>query len=354
MRYISKRLQLDDFSYDSLMAMISQRVNAAPTRPSKHRPSEGQPLLSQSSLPLVIDRKLLASRRRRALERKVDGADFLLATVTEDLADRLSATLRHFSVAVDLSGFGDLMPGLLRQAKNVDRVFRFDPLVADCDKALPHAVIDEENLPLAPQSCDLITSTLALQFVNDLPGTFIQIKRALKPDGLFLGAMLGGETLGELRQAMVAAEVELNNGASPRVAPFADVRDIGALLQRAGFALPVVDQDRLTVRYDSVWALFRDLRAMGATNVLVERDGSSLSRALIERIQDIYAERYSDPDGRLRATFQVISLSGWIPHESQQKPLQPGSANASLADAIEAMDLGTHAFDAGSNARSRP
>lgn len=282
---------------------------------------------------------LLAERRRRALKRPLDGADFLLSCVAEDLADRLSATLRHFEVAVDLSGFGNLMPHLLRQAENIGRVIRFDPLVADCRTGAPHAVIDDEYLPLGHRSCDLITSTLALQFVNDLPGTLVQIHQALRPDGLFLGAMLGGETLGELRQAMVAAEVELNNGASPRIAPFADVRDIGGLMQRAGFALPVVDQDRLTVRYDGVRALFRDLRAMGATNVLVDRGHNPLTRRLVDRIDEIYRARYADSDGRLRATFQVISLSGWIPHESQQKPLRPGSARASLAEAVEAVDL---------------
>lgn len=296
-------------------------------------------LAPQSPPPILIDRLLLAQRRRRALKCPLDGADFLLSSVAEDLADRLSATLRHFEVAVDLGGFGDLMPKLLRQADNVGRVFRFDALVADCGNGAPHAVIDEEQLPLAHRSCDLITSTLALQFVNDLPGTLVQIHQALRPDGLFLGAMLGGETLGELRQAMVAAEVELNNGASPRIAPFADVRDIGGLMQRAGFALPVVDQDRLTVRYDSVWALFQDLRAMGATNVLVDRGNNPLTRRLIDRIDAIYRSRYADSDGRLRATFQVMSLSGWIPHESQQKPLRPGSARTSLADAVDAVDL---------------
>ena len=298
--------------------------------------------------PFVIDRRLLAERRRRALRKTSDGAAFLLETVAEDVADRLATTTRSFPIAVDLGGHADLVPGLLRRAPNVGTVFRFDTLVADDQHGVPHAVIDEEALPLAHGSCDLITSVLGLQFVNDLPGTLVQIKRALRPDGLFLGAMLGGETLGELRHALVAAEVELTNGASPRVAPFADVHDIGALMQRAGFALPVIDQDRLTVRYSHVGDLFRDLRAMGATNTLVDRANRPLTRKLLERVNAIYHDRYADPDGRLRATFQVVSLSGWAPHESQQKPLKPGSATVRLADA-----LGTTEQSAGDRAKPR-
>ncbi|MEO9789999.1 MAG: methyltransferase domain-containing protein, partial [Aurantimonas coralicida] len=200
----------------------------------------------------------------------------------------------------------------------------------------PMAVVgDEEMLPLAAESVDLIVSTLSLHLTNDTPGALVQLRRALKPDGLFLCALLGGGTLNELRASLFAAEAELLGGVSPRVAPFADVRDAGGLLQRAGFALPVTDQDRLTVRYDSLFELMADLRAMGMANMLVERSRRPASRRLFLRAAEIYAERFSDPDGRIRATFDVIYLSGWRPHESQQKPLKPGSARASLADALK-------------------
>jgi SAM-dependent methyltransferase len=201
-------------------------------------------------------------------------------------------------------------------------------------------------LPFAAGSLDLVVSALALQFVNDLPGTLIQIRRALKPDGLLLAALIGGDGLTELRQAFAQAESEVEGGVSPRVAPFADLRELGALLQRAGFALPVVDSDRLTVRYKTVLDLMRDLRRMGATNVLTERRRAPLKRKTLFRMAEIYAERFSDSDGRLRATFEIAWLSGWAPHESQQKPLKPGSATARLADA-----LGTREIPAGEKPR---
>jgi SAM-dependent methyltransferase len=199
-----------------------------------------------------------------------------------------------------------------------------------------HLVVaaDEEALPFRDASLDLVVSVLAFQFVNDLPGTLIQIRRALKPDGLLLAALVGGDTLIELRQAFAAAEVEIEDGVSPRVAPFADVRDTGALLQRAGFALPVADVDRMTARYSSPFELMHDLRRMGATNPLVERSRRPLKRATLRRMAEIYAERFSDPDGRIRATFEVVWLSGWVPHDSQQKPLAPGSARQRLADVL--------------------
>jgi SAM-dependent methyltransferase len=198
---------------------------------------------------------------------------------------------------------------------------------------------DEEALPFRDGSLDLVVSALALHFVNDLPGTLVQIRRALKPDGLFLAAMLGGETLTELRRAFAEAEVELEGGISPRVVPFPDLRDLGALLQRAGFALPVADIERLTVRYATVFALMHDLRRMGATNALIERRRMPLRRATLLRMAEIYGRRFADPDGRLRATFEIVWLSGWAPDPSQQKPLQPGSAKMRLADALGTREL---------------
>jgi SAM-dependent methyltransferase len=212
----------------------------------------------------------------------------------------------------------------------VDRIVRMDRLAEHA----PDVVGDAERLPFAPESLDLAVAVLSLHWANDLPGTLAQIRRALKPDGLFLAAILGGETLTELRQSFAIAESEVTGGAAPRVAPFAEIRAVGALVQRAGFALPVIDQDRRTVRYDSAFALMRDLRATGDTSVLIERDRRPLRRSVLIRMAEVYAERFADADGRIRATFDIISLSGWVPHESQQKPLRPGSAKTRLADAL--------------------
>jgi SAM-dependent methyltransferase len=192
-----------------------------------------------------------------------------------------------------------------------------------------------EELPLEAESVNLVLSPLSLHVTNDTPGVFIQVRRALKADGLFLAAIPGSGTLQELRDVLLATEIELTGGASPRVIPFADVRDVGGLLQRAGFTLPVIDAETYTVRYDNLFALMRDLRAMGMTNPLADRSRKPLTRAFFLRAAELYAERYSDPDGRIRATFSIIYASGWTPHESQQKPLRPGSAKARLADALK-------------------
>src|ERR1700691_3245789 len=213
----------------------------------------------------------------------------------------------------------------------------------DAEKYLERFVAtDEEALPFGDATFDLVVSALTLQFVNDLPGVLVQIRRALKPDGLFLAALLGGDTLAELRHSFAAAESEVEGGASPRVAPFADLRELGALLQRAGFALPVTDVDRVTVRYDTVFGLMHDLRRMGATNALLARRRTPLRRATLVRMAEIYAERFADNDGRVRATFEIVWLSGWAPHPDQQKPLKPGSAKTRLADV-----LGTREISAG-------
>jgi SAM-dependent methyltransferase len=269
--------------------------------------------------PILFDRALLRARQTRAA--KLDSATFLLDRVADDLAERLQAVVRKFDHGADIGtageGLCDALSGQIGALAHID---------------LPD--IESHGLALAPESLDLAVSALALQFVNDLPGVLTQIRRALKPDGLLLAAMIGGDTLTELRQSFAAAEAELESGVSPRVAPFADLRDIGALLQRAGFALPVTDVDRIVVRYDSALALMQDLRRMGATNILVERRRTPTRRATLLRMAQIYGERFADPDGRIRATFDVIWLSGWAPHESQPKPLKPGSAKASLAEAV--------------------
>ncbi len=198
----------------------------------------------------------------------------------------------------------------------------------------PKVVADEEILPFKTASLDLVVSALSLQLVNDLPGALIQIRRALKPDGLFMAALLGGQTLHELREAFVVAETEVEGGASPRVAPFADVRDLGGLLQRAGFALPVADSETLVVGYPSPLHLMLELRSMGWANMLLDRRRTALRRATLTRAVAIYMERHGRPDGRVRATFEIVTLTGWAPHDSQQKPLKPGTAQARLATAL--------------------
>lgn len=269
--------------------------------------------------PVLFDRALIGARRARAA--RLGPATFLLDRVTEDLVERLGAVLREFSAAADVGTPDFRLAKMLGGRMAVREV----GLLGGGD----------ERLDLAAESIDLAVSALALQFANDLPGVLAQLRRALRPDGLFLAALLGGDTLTELRQAFAAAEAEVDGGLSPRVAPFAGLRELGALLQRAGFALPVTDVDRLTVRYDNALALMADLRRMGATNPLADRRRTPLRRQTLIRAVELYAEHFSDPDGRIRATFEVVWLSGWAPHESQQQPLKPGSAKFSLADAVK-------------------
>jgi SAM-dependent methyltransferase len=282
--------------------------------------------------PIIFDRKLLRARRRRA-ERQ-GASDFLIERVAEDVAERLAVVLRRFEVAVDLGTGGDAVRRALMASDKVGVIVSASPLARG-----PLAVAaDEETLPFRDGAIDLVVSALSLQFANDLPGVLVQIRRALRPDGLFLAALVGGDTLTELRQAFAQAEAEVEDGISPRVAPFADLRELGALLQRAGFALPVTDVERITVRYASPMALMQDLRRMGATNVLTERRRKPLRRATLMRMIEIYGERFADADGRIRATFEIVWLSGWAPHESQQQPLKPGSAQQRLADALGAKE----------------
>ena len=284
---------------------------------------------------LVFDRPLV--RRRLARAARIGPEPFLLERVAEDMADRLAAVKRRFETAVDLGTPADALARALAGHAGVGRLLRAAPLAIEGARA--DLVADEEALPFAPASLDLIVSALSLQSVNDLPGVLTQVRRALRPDGLFLGALLGGGSLAELRQSFAIAESETTGGLSPRVAPFADVRDLGALLQRAGFALPVTDVDRVVVRYANPFSLFADLRRMGAANALAERRRVPLRRATLLRAAEVYAERFADPDGRLRATFEIVYLLGWAPHESQQKPMRPGSARMRLADALGAREV---------------
>ena len=275
---------------------------------------------------LVFDRALGRSRLRRALAGNYP--DFLIQRAAGDLQERLGAVLREFPIAADLGTPLPVVAPVL--AGKAGRVLR----MAEAEGGDGGIVGDLEGLPFAAGSLDLAVSLLALQGVNDLPGALIQIKRALKPDGLFMACLLGGRSLQELRQALLEAESETTGGVSPRVAPFADLRDLGGLLQRAGFALPVIDSETVTVRYRDAFGLMRDLRAMGWANSLTARRKAPLRRETLLRAVALYAERFADPDGRVPATFEFVWLSGWSPHESQQKPLRPGSAKARLADAL--------------------
>jgi SAM-dependent methyltransferase len=280
--------------------------------------------------PQIFDAALQRRRLDRALA--AGPADFLLARAAEDLDERLSLIKRDFAAALDMGTPGPQAAAMLRAPD----IVRLAPTAASLGEGrFRPAVGDPERPPFADAGFDLVVSLLALHQVDDLPGALIQIRRALRPDGLFIAALPGGDTLTELRQSLLYADSETSGGASPRVAPFADARALGGLLQRAGFALPVVDSDRFTVRYSDMFALMRDLRAFGATNALVDRSRRFARRELFLRAAAQYAQRFSDPDGRVRASFEILWLSGWAPHPSQPKPLAPGSAKMRLEDAVK-------------------
>ena len=296
----------------------------------------------------IFDRASLTRHRARAAA-NFGQYDFLLTRTIEEVGERIVHTNRSFPLALDLGchdgalAKAELPPGKIGSIVSTD-------LSLDMVKRAPapRIVADEEFLPFAGETFDLVTSLLSLHWVNDLPGALIQLRRAMKPDGLFIGAFFGGDTLTELRHSLAEAEIEVEGGLSPRVSPFADPRDVGGLLQRAGFALPVVDSDRVTVRYDNALKLMSDLRGMGETNALAERRRQPIKRRTLFRAAEIYAEKFGLPDGRIPATFEIVMATGWAPHESQQKPLQPGSAAHSLAEA-----LGTEEHSAGESAPGR-
>lgn len=288
---------------------------------------------------IVFDQSLVEANRRRALKTGDTGAAFLLDLAAQELADRLSVVERRFDRALELHGYTGITAQRIIETGKVGSIDRIETDAGFQDGAPLLALAPLDEVPVEAGSCNLVVSPLSLHLTNDTPGVFIQIRRALAPDGLFLAAIPGSGTLSELRESLLAAEIELAGGASPRVIPFADVRDMGALLQRAGFALPVADTETSTVRYGSMFGLMRDLRHMGMGNPLVARSRKPAPRALFLRAAEIYAERFADPDGRIRATFSTIYLSGWAPHESQQKPLRPGSAKTRLSDVLGAKEI---------------
>ena len=283
-----------------------------------------------------MDTSLWLARKRRALAHPVGGADFLMRRTAEDLADRLGAVERRFGTATVLFCQTPAAAEMLAESGKVTDIVRVEMDTAFLIGGGTGLIAPFETVPFEPESLDLAVSLLSLQAMNDIPGMLIQIRRALRPDGLFLGAFAGAGTLFELRESLLAAETELYGGASPRVVPFTDVRDAGALLQRAGLALPVADVETVTVRYPNLFGLMADLRAMGETSALTDRSRRPGSRKLFARAAEIYAERFSDPDGRVRASFSIVWMSGWAPDASQQKPLKPGSAKVSLKTILEA------------------
>lgn len=286
-----------------------------------------------------FNRDLIRRRRDRAAG-NFDNYEFLSAEVADRLVDRLDDISRPF-VDVAILGchtgqVGALLnsrPGLAPRAQSDLSVAM--ATAARAANAIPAIVADEEALPWADQSLDLIISNLVLHGVNDLPGALVQARRALRPDGVLLASMFGGTTLQELREVMLAAEEETTGGASPRVSPMADVRDLGNLLQRAGFALPVADAEIITVRYESPFKLFEDLRGMAESQALNAGRKNFLRRDTLNRAAELYMTRYGGDDRRIPATFEIITLTAWAPDESQPKPLRPGSATAKLADFLE-------------------
>ncbi len=286
-----------------------------------------------------FDRAAVRRHRDRAAA-GLDGHDFLFREVADRLADRLSDVTRRFPRALDLGCHGGEVAEVIAGRGGVETLIQCDLSPAMSRRAggngNPTLCGDEEALPFGAAAFDLVMSNLSLHWVNDLPGALAQIRHCLRPDGLFLAALLAGDTLAELRGSLIEAELALTDGASPRVSPIADMRDLAGLLQRAGFALPVVDSDTITVSYADPFRLMRDLRGMGETNAVTARQRGFAARGLFLEAASRYRERYGDADGRVRATFQVVYLTAWTPHESQQKPLRPGSARARLADALGA------------------
>jgi NADH dehydrogenase [ubiquinone] 1 alpha subcomplex assembly factor 5 len=287
-----------------------------------------------NDIPHMFDEQLVRRRRTRA-SRLVQDHGFLAERVADDICDRLAFVQRRFERCVEIEASHGLVGGQLIDLARVEALVSVEPVACLLARSRGCRVQGSiSSLPIANSTVDLIVSVLTLQQVNDLPGALIQLRRILKPDGLFIGALFGGSTLSELRQCFLQAETECEGGASPRVAPFADVKDFGGLLQRAGFALPVADTDVVTVTYPSALHLMHDLRGMGLTNALVQRRRTFLRRQTLQRVCEIYQQRYANADGRIRATFEIITLTGWCPHPDQQKPLKPGSAKVSLAKVL--------------------
>ncbi len=291
-----------------------------------------------SSPPRLFDRSLLAARRNRAAK-AFSQAQFLRDRSIEDTLLTLAAINRRFERALDMSAADGSFGRALAASDAAARVGlliegELSPRLSAQQSGPARLIMDEEWLPFADDSLGLIVSVLGLHSVNDLPGVLVQVRRALTPDGLFIGTLFGGETLKELRGCLMEAELEVRGGYGPRIAPFAEGPDLIDLLKRTGFSMPVVDSDRALVSYEHPLRLLADLRAMGEGNMLIDRPRLGLNRTILQRMAELYFARFADAEGRVTATFEIITLSGWKPHESQQKPLKPGSAKTRLADAL--------------------
>lgn len=304
----------------------------SPEMPKSEMPKSEMP----KSEMLVFDRSVVRHRRTRSLKSATEGDDgglFLFHEVADRLFDRIIDVARSFDLAIDLTSRDGTLRNQLSRMDTVGTVLSAD--FSRGSSFQPSLILDEEHLPFREGIADLIISCLSLHWVNDLPGALVQINRTLKPDGLFQGAILGGETLHELRDCLMEAELDVTGGASPRVSPMVDLRDAAGLMQRAGFALPVADLDQITVRYEDPFRLMADLRAMGETNASLERQKHPTQRAVFFRAAELYRDRFGGADGRVPATFDVLFLHGWRPSNTQPKPLRPGSAAQRLADALD-------------------
>lgn len=279
----------------------------------------------------LFNKKLVIRHRERALtQADLDPhSHFLIRETAERLTDRLLDMVRSFERALDISTSIIPLRPFIAPGK-VSELWEMAPSPKAAQGLIQAFVGDEEVLPARPHFFDLVLSNLSLHWVNDLPGTLRQIHYALKPDGLFLASLFGGRTLQELRLCFSQAESEIKGGISPRISPFADLRDIAGLLQRAGFALPLADSEIVTVTYDDFYKMLRDVRGMGESNALEERLRYPTSRRFFSRAEEIYRQRFTQDDGRLKATFELIFLTGWAPADSQQQPARRGSGEISL------------------------
>lgn len=295
--------------------------------------------MSRPAPPQVFDRSRIRQLRERSVV-NYPKYSFLKERAAEELVERLADTPRMFDLALDLGSHTGIVADELARVGKASQVIAADiseGMAASCQTSA--FVADEERLPIGDQKLDLVTSLLSLHGVNDLPGTLVQIRRALKPDGLFIGCLFGAGTLKELRTSLMQAEVEMLGGAAQRIAPLPGLQDMAGLLQRTGFALPVADVDRITVRYSTPFDLIADIKGMGEGAAFADASRPPLSRRILSRMAEVYAEQFADPDGRLRASFEIVWLSGWAPAPGQPKPLKPGSAKQSLASAVGAQEI---------------
>jgi SAM-dependent methyltransferase len=291
------------------------------------------------SSPALFDYSLLQRRfnHRQQRSRSRADSDFLYGHAAGELASRLSLVEREFETCVDQGSLGEDLSKAVRPLKQIHHLWRqgSQAFFSSPASPTPDCLSAPDLFPFREGSLDCVLSCLSLQMVNDLPGLLVQIRRALRPDGLFSGVMIGGQSLTLLRQCFLEAESLLGIPASPHIIPFVDVKVLGSLLQRAGFALPVVDVDSLDVGYGTVFNLMHDLRAMGMTNMLIERSRRPMRRQVLMTMAELYHLKAGRPDGRVTARFDLLYFSGWSPDASQQKPLQPGSARTSLKDVLE-------------------